>query len=59
MHSDVDMFRVFDHVTTDVVFWGQRFNLNALVTAAQQLRPRVRMELDKPRERPSTFGHDH
>lgn len=34
-----DMFRVFDPTTSDIVFWGERFNINTLAEAAAKLLP--------------------
>jgi hypothetical protein len=46
--AEIDMFRVFDSSTGDVVFWGQRFNLNELVQAVSNLLPVVSAEAAKP-----------
>ncbi len=59
--ADIDMFRVFDPQTSDIVFWGQRFNLRELVQAAAQLLAIARTESAKPHwdpppESPSTSG---
>lgn len=51
------MFRVFDPTTADVVFWGERFDLNGIVAEAQRLLPIATREARKPHwEPPSTSG---
>jgi hypothetical protein len=42
--AEIDMFRVFDPSTGDVVFWGQRFNLNDLLREVERLLPVVSAE---------------
>jgi hypothetical protein len=34
-----DMFRVVDPATTDLVFWGEAFNLQSLVNEIQRILP--------------------
>ncbi|AEH89403.1 hypothetical protein [Mesorhizobium opportunistum] len=43
-----DMFRMFDPQTTDVIFWGEEFNIQALVTEAQRILPLLQAEAHKP-----------
>jgi hypothetical protein len=43
-----DMFRVLDTATMEVVFWGQRFALRAIITEAERLLPVVSAEAHKP-----------
>jgi hypothetical protein len=43
-----DMFRMFDPHTTDVIFWGEEFNIQALVNEAQRILPLLQAEADKP-----------
>jgi len=37
--TDEEMFRVFDPTTSDLVFWGQRFNVQAVVTEVERIHP--------------------
>jgi hypothetical protein len=46
--DDIDIFRNFDPTTTDVVFWGETFNLQALVEEVERILPRLRSELGEP-----------
>ena len=46
--ADIDMFRVFDPTTGDVVFWGERFNIKAIATEAGRLLPIANAEASKP-----------
>jgi|SRR5215469_372290 len=43
-----DMFRMFDPQTTDVIFWGEEFNIRALVTEVQRILPLLQAEAKKP-----------
>ncbi len=55
--ADIDMFRVFDPSTADIVFWGQRFNVNEIVREAAKLLPIASAEASKPHwEDPNTSG---
>lgn len=55
--ADIDMFRVFDPSTADIVFWGQRFNVNDIVREAAKLLPIATAEASKPHwEPPSASG---
>jgi hypothetical protein len=60
--ADTDMFRVFDPTTAEIVFWGQRFNVGALVQEAARLLPIASAEGNQPHwepsEPPSTSGSD-
>lgn len=46
--NDIDRFRVYDPTTHDIVFWGERFNVQAIVTAVDELLPRAEAEANKP-----------
>jgi hypothetical protein len=46
--ADIDMFRVFDPTTGDIVFWGQRFNVGEIVQEAGRLLLIVAAEARKP-----------
>ena len=43
-----DWFRNLDPVTTDLYFWNQDFNLQALITEVQRILPTLRAEASKP-----------
>lgn len=43
-----DMFRLFDPQTAEVVFWGQEFNIQALVTEVERILPKLQEEARKP-----------
>jgi hypothetical protein len=46
--DEIDRFRIFDPQTKDLTFWGQEFNLQALVTEAQAILPKLEAEANKP-----------
>jgi hypothetical protein len=50
--ADIDMFRVFDPETADIVFWGERFNVNEIVQEAARLLPIASTEARKPHWEP-------
>ena len=50
----IDWFRVFDPQTTDLYFWSQDFNLQAIVNEVQRILPKVREEEGKPHSPPRT-----
>jgi len=50
--EEKEMFRVFDPTTSDLVFWGMRFNLRELIAAVQALHPVVSAEAGKPHWEP-------
>ena len=50
--DDIDMFRLFDPSTTDIVFWGQRFNLQSLIDEVQRILPALKAEAAKPHWEP-------
>jgi hypothetical protein len=52
--ADMDKFRHFDPSTTDMVFWGQEFNLQKLVTEVQRIMPKLLQESQKPHWDPSS-----
>jgi hypothetical protein len=55
--ADIDMFRVFDTTTGDVVFWGKRYPLNMIVQEIQRLHPLAVAEASKPHwDPPSPSG---
>lgn len=46
--NDLDRFRVYDNTTHDVVFWGERFNIQAIATEVGRLLPIAEAESAKP-----------
>ena len=46
--ADLDMFRVFDPTSSELVFWGQRFNLQEIAAEATRLLPIAARESNKP-----------
>lgn len=44
----IDEFRIFDPQTTNLSFWGQEFNLHALVNEARAILPKLEVEASKP-----------
>ncbi|MCJ7811204.1 MAG: hypothetical protein MUP62_03290 [Dehalococcoidia bacterium] len=50
--DDSEMFRFFDPRTTEIVFWGQRFNLQELVDEVSRIIPALRTEAAKPHWEP-------
>ena len=44
----IDIFRSFDPVTGEIVFWGESFNLKTLMAEVVQILPAVHVEGDKP-----------
>jgi len=45
--DEIDMFRLFDPTTTDMTFWGQEFNIQAIVNEVQTLLPKLEKEANK------------
>ncbi len=43
-----DMFRMFDPSSASVTFWGEKFNLQALVTEVERILPVLEAEAAKP-----------
>jgi hypothetical protein len=41
----IDWFRVYDPGTTDLTFWGQSFNLKAIVDEVNHLLPKIKAAL--------------
>lgn len=46
--EDIDKFRHFDPYTCDLVFWGEKFNLQTLVDEAARILPKLLEEESKP-----------
>lgn len=46
--DDRDRFRVYDNTTHDLIFWGQRFNVQAIATEADRILPIAEREAAKP-----------
>ena len=48
---------MFDPTTADLVFWGERFNLQQIITEVERVLPLVNAEAAKPHwEPPSPEG---
>jgi hypothetical protein len=45
--SEWEMFRVYDPSTAELFFWGERFDVRAIVIAAEELHPRAVAEASK------------
>jgi hypothetical protein len=54
--NEPDNFRLFDPRTTDVWFWGDRFNIQQIVSEASRLLPKVRAALGLPEGPPRPPG---
>jgi hypothetical protein len=50
--EDSELFRFFDPRTTDVTFWGQRFNIQELIDEVSRIIPALRTEAAKPHWEP-------
>ena len=50
--AETDMFRVFDPTTTDLVFWGDRYNVREIVAEAERLLPLATAEAARPHWNP-------
>jgi hypothetical protein len=48
----IEMFREYHPTTTDVAFWGETFNIQALVNEVMRILPAVEREAAKPPEAP-------
>jgi hypothetical protein len=55
--DETDKFRHFDPGTTDIVFWGQEFNLQRLVDEAQKILPKLEAEANKSRSQTKPPEH--
>lgn len=44
----VETFRWFDPAKAEVIFWGERFNVQALVDEAEKILPKLQEESRKP-----------
>ena len=44
----IDSFRWFDPSTSLVIFWGQEFNIQALVSEVERVLPKLQEEALKP-----------
>lgn len=50
--DDIDLFRFFDPRTTDIVFGGDRFNLQELIDEVSRIIPALRAEAARPHWEP-------
>jgi hypothetical protein len=57
--SDVDVFRHYDPQRAVATFWGDEYNIQAIVTAAAELYERAATESDKPMFPPEPSGQNH
>lgn len=46
--DEKDILRHFDPATTNVIFWSQRFNIQAIITEIERILPKLRTEASKP-----------
>ena len=46
--DDNDVFRMFDTGTTEVIFWSERFSIQAIVDEIQRILPKLSIEATKP-----------
>lgn len=46
--ADEDRFRVYDNTADDIIFWGERFNVQAIVSELERLLPIAEREADRP-----------
>lgn len=47
-HDEIDRFRLFDPATGQLSFWGQEFNVQALVAEVRRILPKLEEEAYKP-----------
>jgi hypothetical protein len=52
--DEIDLFRRFDPATATALFWGDTFDIQALVTEAERLLPIATAEAGKPHWEPSS-----
>jgi hypothetical protein len=45
--ESIDVFREYDPVTHDLIFWGQSFNIQALVDEVSRILPTAEVEADR------------
>lgn len=50
--DDLDRFRVYDPTTNDIVFWGERFNVQAIATEVDRVLPIAEHEANRPHWEP-------
>ena len=46
--AEIDKFRHFDPTTTNLIFWGEEFNLQKIVDEVQKILPKLEEEANKP-----------
>ena len=44
----VELFRLFDPTTTDIIFWGEEFNVGDIAREVRRILPIVMEEAGKP-----------
>lgn len=53
--EDIDRFRMFDPVTTNMTFWSQEFNIQAIINEVTRVFPTLQREASKPHWDPATL----
>ena len=46
--DDIDRFRDYDPATTSLFFWGDEYNLRAIVSEVHRILPKLKEESEKP-----------
>ncbi len=44
----MDMFRLYDPATANLMFWGEEFNIKAIVFEVERILPKLQEEANKP-----------
>jgi len=50
--DEIERFRFYDNTTNDIVFWGERFNVQAIVTEIERIRPIAERKANRPHWEP-------
>jgi hypothetical protein len=54
--DDLDRFRMFDPATGNMTFWGEQFNIQAIVNEVNRIFPTLHLEASKPHWDPATLN---
>jgi hypothetical protein len=54
--DDLDRFRMFDPVTTNMMFWGEEFNIQSIVNEVVRIFPKLQQEAEKPHYDPEMIA---